>query len=64
MSSLFPYFNLFVSIFIQSYVNSTLHPICDTKSSEFVNQRRTDSTMIKKKGQKVKQRSTKHYIET
>ena len=25
ISSLFPYFNLFVSIFIQSYVNSNLH---------------------------------------
>ena len=25
ISSLFPYFNLFVSIFIQSYVNSSLH---------------------------------------
>ena len=25
ISSLFPYFNLFVSIFIQSYVNNNLH---------------------------------------
>ena len=32
-------------------------------SSEAVNQRNTDNTIVKRKGQKDKQRSTKHYTE-
>jgi len=31
------------------------------KKSESVHRRRTDNTMVKEKGQKDKQRSTKHY---
>ena len=40
ISSLFPYFNLFVSIFIQSYVNIMCRPYIDTNNPQDMKLRR------------------------
>ena len=56
---------------IPNYNNKNLYTVLSRKNTlklpngylEDVNRRRTDNTMIKYKGQNVKQRFTKHYQE-